>query len=88
MDVLIVGSGLAALQTANRLSRSKNVMLITKTRYHNNSNMAQGGVAAVFLHQKITGHRITKIHSLPAATITIKLQYSIWFRKDRKKSII
>lgn len=30
MDVLIVGSGLAALQTANRLSRSKNVMLITK----------------------------------------------------------
>ncbi|MFB9761171.1 L-aspartate oxidase [Ectobacillus funiculus] len=49
MDVLIVGSGLAALQTANRLSRSKNVMLITKkTRYHNNSNMAQGGVAAVF----------------------------------------
>lgn len=49
MDVLIVGSGLAALQTANRLSRSKNVIIITKkTKYHNNSNMAQGGVAAVF----------------------------------------
>lgn len=49
MDVLIVGSGLAALQTANKLSRSKNVMIITKkTKYDNNSNMAQGGVAAVF----------------------------------------
>ncbi|MGM0844096.1 MAG: L-aspartate oxidase [Bacillota bacterium] len=47
-DVIIVGSGLAALQTARELSTDLNVMIITKgTRRGSNSYMAQGGIAAV-----------------------------------------
>ncbi|MGF2617237.1 L-aspartate oxidase [Rossellomorea vietnamensis] len=47
-DVIIVGSGLAALQTARELNPDLNVMIITKgTRRGSNSYMAQGGVAAV-----------------------------------------
>ncbi|TYR76812.1 L-aspartate oxidase [Rossellomorea vietnamensis] len=47
-DVIIVGSGLAALQTARELNPELNVMIITKgTRRGSNSYMAQGGIAAV-----------------------------------------
>ncbi|WP_421380150.1 L-aspartate oxidase [Bacillus salacetis] len=46
-DVIIVGSGLAALQTARELSPDLNVMIITKgQRRGSNSYMAQGGIAA------------------------------------------
>ncbi|MCP8967305.1 L-aspartate oxidase [Ectobacillus ponti] len=46
-DVLIVGSGAAALQAAEKLCHQKNVIIFTKrTRYDGNTNMAQGGIAA------------------------------------------
>lgn len=46
-DVLIIGSGVAALQLAKRLRDDKNVIIITKSFLENgNSNLAQGGVAA------------------------------------------
>ncbi|MCA1031898.1 L-aspartate oxidase [Bacillus timonensis] len=46
-DVVIIGSGLSALITAERLSETKNVIIITKLEKTNsNSMLAQGGVAA------------------------------------------
>lgn len=46
-DVVIIGSGLAALVTASRLCMKKNVIIFTKaTICNSNSMLAQGGVAA------------------------------------------
>ncbi|MBT2688077.1 L-aspartate oxidase [Bacillus sp. ISL-47] len=46
-DVLIIGSGVAALQLAKKLRRDLNVIILTKSAVKNgNSNMAQGGIAA------------------------------------------
>lgn len=46
-DVVIIGSGLAGLMTADYLCNEKNVMLITKSEInHSNSWLAQGGIAA------------------------------------------
>lgn len=46
-DVLIIGSGVAALRVAQTICHEKNVMIITKkTRRNNNTNLAQGGIAA------------------------------------------
>ncbi len=46
-DVVIIGSGLAGLMTADYLCNKKNVMLITKSKLnHSNSWLAQGGIAA------------------------------------------
>ncbi|WP_163101808.1 L-aspartate oxidase [Peribacillus alkalitolerans] len=48
-DIIIIGSGIAALQTAIESSKSKNVRIITKTKLKDsNSYLAQGGVAAAF----------------------------------------
>jgi L-aspartate oxidase len=47
-NIVIIGSGLAALVTASRLCTNKNVMIFTKsTRFNSNSMLAQGGVASV-----------------------------------------
>lgn len=46
-DVVIIGSGIAALIAADRLSKHKNVIIITKRKKENsNSILAQGGVAS------------------------------------------
>jgi L-aspartate oxidase len=46
-DVLIIGSGVAALQLATLLSQDKNVRILTKSHLKNtNSYLAQGGIAA------------------------------------------
>ncbi len=46
-DVLIIGSGVAALQLAKKLSCDMNVIVLTKSRATDgNSNLAQGGIAA------------------------------------------
>ncbi|MDZ5710734.1 L-aspartate oxidase [Jeotgalibacillus haloalkalitolerans] len=46
-DVLIVGSGVAALQLAAELSTEHNVKILTKFGVkHSNSSLAQGGIAA------------------------------------------
>ncbi|EAR65514.1 L-aspartate oxidase [Bacillus sp. NRRL B-14911] len=46
-DVIIIGSGVAALQMAKELSRDMNVIIFTKSKAtDSNSYMAQGGIAA------------------------------------------
>ncbi|MDM5190134.1 L-aspartate oxidase [Bacillus sp. DX4.1] len=46
-DVLIIGSGVAALSAAREICHEKNVMIITKkTKRNNNTHLAQGGIAA------------------------------------------
>ncbi|MBT2681680.1 L-aspartate oxidase [Bacillus sp. ISL-35] len=46
-DVIIIGSGIAALQLANKLTKDLNVMILTKQNLtKGNSYLAQGGVAA------------------------------------------
>lgn len=46
-NVLIIGSGIAALQVAGQLSKDLNVIVLTKSRItHGNSSIAQGGIAA------------------------------------------
>lgn len=46
-DVIIIGSGVAALQLARNINSDKNVILITKSDIgHGNSTLAQGGIAA------------------------------------------
>ncbi|MBN8200695.1 L-aspartate oxidase [Bacillus sp. NTK034] len=46
-DVLIIGSGVAALQLAKKLRQDLNVIILTKSTIKNgNSYMAQGGIAA------------------------------------------
>ncbi|WP_108669461.1 L-aspartate oxidase [Peribacillus acanthi] len=48
-DIIIIGSGIAALQTAIESSKVKNVRIITKSKLRDsNSYLAQGGVAAAF----------------------------------------
>ncbi|PGZ11298.1 L-aspartate oxidase [Bacillus cereus] len=46
-DVLIIGSGIAALRVAKEICHEKNVIIITKgTERNNNTHLAQGGIAA------------------------------------------
>lgn len=46
-DVIIIGSGIAALQLANKLTKDLNVIILTKAELTTgNSYLAQGGVAA------------------------------------------
>ncbi|MBO1579298.1 L-aspartate oxidase [Bacillus sp. XF8] len=46
-DVLIIGSGVAALSVAKEICHEKNVMIITKkSKRNNNTHLAQGGIAA------------------------------------------
>ncbi len=48
-DVVIIGSGLAALMAARQLSVEKHVIIITKSDWHeSNSYLAQGGIAATY----------------------------------------
>ncbi|RYL94301.1 L-aspartate oxidase [Sporolactobacillus sp. THM7-4] len=48
-DVVIIGSGLAALYAAVRLSGKKRVVLLTKSKWQSsNSYLAQGGIAAAY----------------------------------------
>ncbi|MGD6774366.1 L-aspartate oxidase [Sutcliffiella horikoshii] len=50
-DVIVVGSGLSALLTANYLSEHMNVIIFTKSsKNDNNSFLAQGGVACAIEH--------------------------------------
>ncbi|MYL34546.1 L-aspartate oxidase [Pontibacillus yanchengensis] len=46
-DVVIIGSGVASLQLASKLSKHLNVIVLTKSSLqHGNSSLAQGGIAA------------------------------------------
>ena len=57
-DVLIIGSGVAALRVAKELCHEKNVIIITKkTGRNNNTHLAQGGIAAaVATYDDPSGH--------------------------------
>ncbi|WP_028392071.1 L-aspartate oxidase [Bacillus cihuensis] len=63
VDVLIVGSGVAALQTAFTASKTKHVILITKSELRQcNSYLAQGGVAcAIANDDKPELHKIDTV---------------------------
>lgn len=57
VDVLIVGSGLAAVTTALFLPRSWSVLLVSKrTMIDTNSDLAQGGIASSYLEKTSSGH--------------------------------
>lgn len=52
LEIIIIGSGVAALQTAIEASKSKHVTLITKSKLrHSNSYLAQGGIAVAMSEQ-------------------------------------
>ena len=52
LEVIIIGSGIAALQTAIEASKSKHVTLITKSKLRDsNSYLAQGGIAVAMSEQ-------------------------------------
>lgn len=57
-DVLIIGSGVAALQLATFISHDKNVRILTKSQMNSsNSYMAQGGIAAsIGIHDNHSKH--------------------------------
>lgn len=57
-DVLIIGSGVAALSVAKEICHEKNVMIITKkTGRDNNTHLAQGGIAAaVATYDNVNDH--------------------------------
>lgn len=57
-DVLIIGSGVAALQLATFISHDKNVRILTKSQMNSsNSYMAQGGIAAsIGVHDNHSKH--------------------------------
>lgn len=52
VEIIIIGSGVAALQTAIEASKTKHVTLITKSNLrHSNSYLAQGGIAVALSEQ-------------------------------------
>ena len=58
VDVLIIGSGIAAMQLATLLRHDKNVRILTKSHIKNaNSYLAQGGIAAAIgIHDDTKKH--------------------------------
>ncbi|MGW6298379.1 L-aspartate oxidase [Peribacillus butanolivorans] len=74
-EVVVIGSGIAALKTALEVSKHKHVILITKSKIrHSNSYLAQGGIAAaiseqdeVSYHKKDTlaaGQKYNEVHAV------------------------
>src|SRR5579883_1219898 len=57
-DVVIIGSGLAGLNSALHASKSGKVLVVTKSKImESNSRYAQGGIAGVFLpHDNFKKH--------------------------------
>lgn len=57
VDVMIVGTGLAAVTTALHLPKALNVLLVAKESVHmTNSDLAQGGIASSFLEETSEAH--------------------------------
>lgn len=56
-DVIVIGSGIAGLYTALKISKYKRVLIISKDELTNsNTNLAQGGVAVTFNKKDIDSH--------------------------------
>jgi len=64
-DVLIIGSGIAALQTALYASKKRSVTIVTKTSIRSsNSYLAQGGVAAAHAsYDNLTSHLLDTLEA-------------------------
>ncbi|MGL6103783.1 MAG: FAD-binding protein, partial [Exiguobacterium acetylicum] len=56
-DVLIIGTGLAAISVALHLPSGMNALLVSKgTRFETNSVRAQGGIASAYAEIDHRGH--------------------------------
>lgn len=72
-DVIIVGSGIAGLYTALNISKEKRILLLTKDILsENNSNLAQGGIAAAMEEEDFQLHILDTLtagcyHNAPEA---------------------
>lgn len=77
-DVIIIGSGIAAMQLAHNLSSSLFVRLITKSTLSNsNSYFAQGGIAAAVSSDD--NYRLHYQDTIEAGKISILMRkYWIW----------
>lgn len=77
-EVVVIGSGIAALKTALEVSKHKHVILITKSKIrHSNSYLAQGGIAAAISEQdEVSYHK--KIRWQPVRNITRYMLSSNW----------
>ncbi|WP_321284252.1 L-aspartate oxidase [Exiguobacterium profundum] len=57
-DILIIGTGLAAVATALHLSKSFSILLVSKGEMtESNSDLAQGGIASAYLEKSSTAHK-------------------------------
>ena len=57
-DILIIGTGLAAVATALHLSKSFSILLVSKGEMtDSNSDLAQGGIASAYLEKSSTAHK-------------------------------
>ncbi|MFF3025078.1 L-aspartate oxidase [Gottfriedia sp. NPDC057948] len=79
-DVVIIGSGIAALMAAEEICQSKNVILFTKKKiWDSNSMLAQGGIAAVMsdddsweLHKQDTLEAGCNVNNIEAVEELVK----------------
>lgn len=79
-DVVIIGSGIAALMAAEKICQSKNVILFTKKKiWDSNSMLAQGGIAAVMseddsweLHKQDTLEAGCNVNNIEAVEELVK----------------
>ncbi|HMO86138.1 MAG TPA: FAD-dependent oxidoreductase, partial [Lacipirellulaceae bacterium] len=72
-DVIIIGSGIAGLYTALNISEGLRILLLTKdVLSENNSNLAQGGIAAAMEEEDFQLHMLDTLtagcyHNAPEA---------------------
>ncbi|PGS53156.1 L-aspartate oxidase [Bacillus sp. AFS041924] len=79
-DVVIIGSGIAALMAAEEICQSKNVILFTKRKvWDSNSMLAQGGIAVVMseddsweLHKQDTLEAGCNVNNIDAVEELVK----------------
>ncbi|RYM06636.1 L-aspartate oxidase [Sporolactobacillus sp. THM7-7] len=85
-DVVIVGSGLAALYAAVKLSEKKKVVLLTKDKWQaSNSFLAQGGIAAAY--DKDDDWHVQLEDALRAGRYHNNIQETAYLAKESKHTV-